>query len=181
MKRTPWMPLYVDDLVSSTTDMSCEELGAYMRLLCHLWSRGPLPLDESVICRIASCRKAVWKSISPRFTPCTRDDGTPGLSQTRLESERWKRQTLAEERSAAGRRGASSRWNGKANGKAIGNAMPCHNHNQNSTPTVVSTPRARGAAPTLEGVGLPRLTEPTDDDAAERTRAFVREFRKGNR
>lgn len=172
MQRTPWMPLYCDDFISSCADMTCEEIGAYTRLLCHIWSRGPLPTDETVICRIAGCKQKVWKAISSRFSVCNRDDGSPGLSQTRLESERMKRQLRGEARSEAGRRGASARW--QSHGKANGNRIASHNHNQNSTSTVVHTTNERGAAPPFEGGGLPRLAIPDPAiDAARANRAFL--------
>lgn len=179
MNRSPWMPFYVDDFIASTTDMSCDEVGAYTRLLCHLWSRGPLPMDDKVICRIAACRLAVWRSIRTRFSPVTRDDGTPGLSQTRLEAERFRRQTLMNERAEAGRRGAASRWNSKANGKAIGKSKAFHNHNQNSnTSNVVITRSESEAAPTPPAVGLPRIASIEDaDDATSRNRAAIRAWR----
>lgn len=178
MKRTPWMPLYCDDLVSSTADMSVEEFGAYVRLLCHCWTRGPMPIDDKVICRIAACRLQVWRAVCSRFSPCLRDDGTPGLSQTRLEAERFKRQRFADERSASGRKGAVSKWRGSANGSANGSTMACHNHNQNRTSNVVSTPSAREASPAPQGAGLPRLSiEDEDEDAAERNRAFIAAYR----
>ena len=181
MKRTPWMPLYCDDLIASTVDMSAEEFGAYMRLLCHCWTRGALPIDDKAICRIAGCRLQVWRAICPRFSPCTRDDGSPGLSQTRLERERFKRQRFAEERAEAGRRGAASRWHGSANGSANGSSMACHNHNHKRTSSVDSTPRAREAAPAPQGAGLPlpRLSVP--DETAEhqaRLRAMIAQHRK---
>lgn len=181
MKRTPWMPLYCDDLIGSTADMSVEEFGAYVRLLCHCWTRGPLPIDDKVICRIAGCRLSVWRAICPRFAPCTRDDGQPGLSQTRLEAERFKRQRFAEERSESGRRGAASRWHGPANGSVNGSTMASHNHNHNKKSNVGSTTRAREAAPAPEGAGLPlpRLSMPDDDAGiAERNRAFIAEHRR---
>jgi uncharacterized protein YdaU (DUF1376 family) len=175
------MPLYCDDLIGSTADMSVEEFGAYVRLLCHLWSRGPLPLDDKVICRIAGCRLAVWRSICPRFSATTREDGTAGLSQTRLEAERFKRQRFADERAASGRRGAAAKWHGSANGSANGSTMASHNHNHKKTSSVGSTTRAREAAPAPEGAGLPlpRLSAPDEDAAAaERTRAFIAAYRK---
>lgn len=176
MLRTPWMPLYCDDFVSSCSDMSCEEIGAYIRLLCHIWSRGPLPTDEAVIVRIAGCKKRIWKSISSRFSPCQRDDGTSGLSQTRLESERMKRQLRGEARSEAGKRGASVRW--QSHGKADGKRIASHNHNHNSTSTVVIKTTERGAAPPFEGGGLPRLAIPDPAiDAAQANRAFLAAYR----
>lgn len=169
MRRTPWMPLYCDDMIASTQDMSCEELGAYLRLLCHLWTRGPLPLDETVICRIAATKKSVWRRISGRFSPVTRDDGTPGLSQTRLESERCKRQRFAEERAESGRRGAARRWHGSGNGSGNGKPMASHNHNHIGTQPVIDS-MVRG------------LAAPPPDGAAQQaaiTREFIRLHRRG--
>ena len=172
------MPLYCDDMIASTADMSCEELGAYLRLLCHIWTRGPIPVDETVICRIASCKKSVWRRISARFDSCTRDDGTPGLSQRRLEAERAKRQVLADERAEAGRRGAASRWNGKSNGKAMTSRCHATTTTTKGKSTVVITTSDREAAPPLLG-GLPRLASGDEtDDATERNRAFIRAHRK---
>ena len=182
MKRTPWMPFYCDDFVSSTADMSCEEVGAYTRLLCYLWTRGPLPIDDKIICRIGGCRLQIWRSIRTRFSVTTREDGSPGLSQTRLEAERFKRSALASERAESGRRGAATRWHGKANGTAIGKSMPCHNHNHIGSSNVTSTTRERTAAPAPLGAGLPRLAtlpsvdEPTEP--ADRNRAFIDAHRK---
>ncbi len=182
MKRTPWMPLYCDDLIGSTADMSVEEFGAYVRLLCHFWTRGPLPLDDKVICRIAGCRLAVWRSICPRFSATTRDDGTAGLSQTRLEAERFKRQRFADERAESGRRGAARRWAGSANGSANGSRMASHNHNHNGESGVVSTTRASEAAPAPQAAGLPRLTKPVDsDETVARNREFIASYRKAQR
>lgn len=177
MRTHPWMPLYTDDLIASTSDMSCEELGAYIRLLCHIWSRGPIPIDETVICRIAACKKSVWRRISARFDSCTRDDGTPGLSHRRLEAERMKRKVLADERAEAGRRGAAARWNGKANGKRMANRCHATTTTTNRESNVVSTTRAREDAPAPEGAGLPRLAVDETDDATERNRAFIRQAR----
>lgn len=178
MKRTPWMPLYCDDLIGSTADMSAEEFGAYMRLLCHLWSRGPLPCDETVICRIAGIRRAVWRRISSRFSPVQRSDGTVGLSQRRLEAERMARLTHSERKSESGRRGANARW--QTHRIANGKPMTCHN--QIDIPSVVLAQGAAAApraAPPVEG-GLPRLAaqDPTDG-AADRTRAFITAHRRG--
>ena len=172
------MPLYCDDFIASTADMSCDELGAYTRLLCHIWSRGPVPLDETVICRVAGCTKRTWSRIRGRFSPCQRDDGTPGLSQTRLEAERLKRVLYAEERAEAGRRGAARRWHGTANGTANGSSMASHNHNHIDTSSVVITTRASEAAPAPQAAGLPRLRSVDADETVQRNRAAIAQFKR---
>ena len=183
MKRTPWMPLYCDDLIGSTIDMSAEELGAYIRLLCHIWTRGPLPMDEKVICRIAGTKARVWKKIASRFSPCKRDDGTEGLSQTRLESERFRRWVKHEERSESGRKGASTRWkrgsaDGSANGSAYSKPMTCHNHNHIRESSVVTTTTAREASPPPQAGGLPRMDVPDPaTETAAANKAFIARHR----
>ena len=184
MKRSPWMPLYCDDLIASTADMSVEEFGAYVRLLCHLWTRGPLPMDRAKICRIAGCKPRVFESIKGRFYTVTLDDGSEGLSQTRLEAERMKRQRFRDERAESGRRGAAAKWhgsaNGSANGKPYGSPMASHNHNHNREQPVVLRTSANGAAPAPVGAGLPlpALSIPAEADAAAITRAFIAEHRR---
>lgn len=171
MKRVPWMPLYCDDMIGSTADMSCEELGAYFRLLCHIWVRGPIPLDETVICRIASTKKSVWRRISNRFSPTTRDDGTPGLSQTRLERERLRRHAFASERAESGRKGAAARWGGSVNGSVTSSRVASHNHNHNhiEESSVIDTTARRLAAPPPERAA----------QQADRVRAQIRLLKGG--
>lgn len=182
MKRIPWMPLYCDDLVGSCADMSAEEFGGYVRLLCHLWTRGPLPVNEQVICRIAGIKPAVWRRISGRFSPVQREDGLTGLSQTRLEAERLKRLTHQSNKSESGRRGATARW--QTHRIAIGKPMACHN--QEVIPTEVLAPVAADkprAAPPFGGGGLPRLAAEADpaDEAGRKNRAFIASVRRGAR
>ena len=180
MKRSPWMPLYVDDCLASCADLTAEEFGGYMRLLMYIWSRGPIEADEAVVCRVAGVSPKVWLRISKRFDACKREDGTNGWSQRRLEAERLKRWAKGEERSSSGKRGAASRWNGSAIGSANSKPMACHNHNQISKSNVVSTSGETRTAPPFEGGGLPRLiikSGDETDDATERNRAFVRAHR----
>jgi uncharacterized protein YdaU (DUF1376 family) len=37
MSRTPFMPFYPDAYLADTAQLTLEEQGAYMRLLCYLW------------------------------------------------------------------------------------------------------------------------------------------------
>jgi uncharacterized protein YdaU (DUF1376 family) len=43
-RRAPAFQLYADDFLSGTMDMSQEDVGAYIRLLCHQWNRGSIPV-----------------------------------------------------------------------------------------------------------------------------------------
>lgn len=188
--RLPWMPLYCDDLIGSTADMSAEEFGGYMRLLCHIWTRGPVEMDDAVCCRIAGVKLRVWRRIRKRFDVCKRSDGTAGLSHPRLEREKIARTLAHEERVASGQKGALARWKrGSADGSAIGSASGKANGNQNqkrkTTSSVDSTMSERSdsrAAPAIEVAGLPRLVAVAsvdDNEQAERNRQFIRDYRAG--
>lgn len=188
--KLPWMPVYVDDLIGSTADMSAEEFGAYVRLLCHIWSRGPLEMDDAVCCRIAGVKLRVWRRIRKRFEPCKRQDGTDGLSHPRLEREKFERNFRAEERANSGRKGALARWKrGNGHGSAIGSAngsLMASQIPEKRTPTVICTTDSAAsprAAPPSGGGGLPRLAEIVDPaiEATERNRAFIRSYRSKQR
>lgn len=43
--KAPAFQFYVNDFLGGTLDMSPEEIGAYILLLCHQWSRGSVPAD----------------------------------------------------------------------------------------------------------------------------------------
>ena len=197
MRQSPWMPLYCDDLIASCADMSSQEFGGYVRLLCYIWSRGPVPNNLSTITRIGGISARCWRRIECRFSPTPMEDGSEGLSQTRIEAERFKRYVKSEERVTSGRKGAVGRW-GKPNGSAIGSANGSANgsaiqkpmanrwhattttRNRTSTASVtqVDAPAPR-LAPPLKGGGLPRLSADEDpsDDTAAINRAFIAQHR----
>lgn len=59
--KRPWMPLYIDDFLAGTTHLTGGEVGAYILLIMHYWSKGGLPADENVIQKIARMSKGDWK------------------------------------------------------------------------------------------------------------------------
>lgn len=185
--KLPWMPVWCDDLIGSTADMSAEEFGAYVRLLCHIWTRGPIEMDDAVCCRVAGVKLKVWRRIRSRFDVCKRDDGTMGLSHPRLEREKMMRVSAHAERSNSGRKGALARWkrgsaDGSAIGKAIGKPMASQIPEKRTTSNVDTTTRAHDAAPAPEGAGLHRLSlDAEPDDASARNRAFLAEYRRASR
>lgn len=124
MTDFPWFPLYVDDWTRSTATMTDEQAGAYMRLLCHAWAENGLPTDEAAIRAIGRWSPAAWKRIWPVVsTKWFEHEGR--LMNGRQERERQGRDAFRDARSAAGKRGASQRWqsHSTANGKAIAQPM----------------------------------------------------------
>lgn len=124
--RSPAFQLYADDFLAGTADMSAEEVGAYIRLLCHQWSKGSIPADEERAGRIAgligspSLRYALAK-----FSLC--DDGqlrNARLEQVRAESAKYRAKQVE-----SGRAGASKRWgqlkkHGEPNGMPMATPLP---------------------------------------------------------
>ena len=56
-----WMPLYIGDWDSKTRHLSCEQDGAYFRLIRHYWKTGPIPDDDAQLARIAGLEIRRWK------------------------------------------------------------------------------------------------------------------------
>ena len=46
MNQPPAFLLYADDFIGGTADLTAEEVGIYMRLLCHSWNRKGIENDE---------------------------------------------------------------------------------------------------------------------------------------
>jgi uncharacterized protein YdaU (DUF1376 family) len=101
------LPLFCDDLIASTVDMSAACFGAYMRLLCFAWTRGGLPDNEAACARIAGGMKTEdWRQIRARLTVL--EDGR--LSHDRLERERAAVAAHSAKKSEAGKKGNATRW-----------------------------------------------------------------------
>ena len=51
-RKPPAFQLYVAEFLQGTAMMSNEEVGIYIRLLCHAWDREGLPNDDTILCRL---------------------------------------------------------------------------------------------------------------------------------
>ena len=125
MNRAPAFQLYADDFLGGTADMSAEEVGAYIRLLCHQWNKGGLPNDPDRLAKMAGLMAVPMASPSlgyviAKFPPCA--DGQ--LRNERLEKVRAESEAYRQSQSENGKKGAKTRWeNGKPNGGANGGAI----------------------------------------------------------
>lgn len=123
MKPPPAFQLYADDFLAGTFDMSNEEVGAYIRLLCHQWNRGSIPVATERQQRLAG--GSISELVLEKFEIC--DDGE--LRNARLESVRRERLEYSEKQAEKGRKSAEARKNGQ----------PRFNHGSNSGSTAVPT------------------------------------------
>lgn len=127
-RKAPAFQFYADDFLAGTADMSAEEVGGYIRLLCHQWTKGGIPTDEDRAGRIAGLMGSPsLRYVLARFSPCP--DGM--LRNRRLEQVRQEQAAYARKQAESGKAGAKARWK---NGNPNGGAMP----------TPLATPLAKG-------------------------------------
>jgi uncharacterized protein YdaU (DUF1376 family) len=107
--RFPYLPLFVDDWLSSDAveTMTLEQQGAYLRLLLRQWKapNGLLPKEDATLARWSGLG-ARWRRVGrPVLDRCfsERADGFVNLKLRRLWEE-------TRERSGKAREAAAERW-----------------------------------------------------------------------
>lgn len=121
MKR-PWMPLYVADYLADTAPLMATESGAYLHLLMHYWFNGPLPDNDTRLCRIAKVHPPHWKRVRAALEPFFDLTKRPGLwSHHRADQEITKAEELSNKRKAAAQQKQS---------KSSANAEQLHTQSQ---------------------------------------------------
>lgn len=124
-RKAPAFQFYADDFLAGTSDMNAEEVGAYIRLLCHQWTKGGIPNDEDRAGRMAGLMGSPsLRYVLAKFSLC--DDGM--LRNDRLEQVRAEQEAYKTKQATAGRNGAEKRWakwpkDGNPNGNPNGVAM----------------------------------------------------------
>ena len=105
--RAPAFQLYADDFIAGTSDMTAEEVGGFIRLLCHQWSHGGIPADQDRAARIAGLMGSPCIGYVLAKFPLS--DGHT-LKNARLEKVREDQQAFKAKQAAAGLSGAKKRW-----------------------------------------------------------------------
>ena len=124
-RKAPAFQFYADDFLAGTSEMSAEEVGGYIRLLCHQWTKGSIPNDPDRVARIAGLMGSPCVGyVMAKFRLCDGDT----LKNERLEKVREEQNAFKARQSAAGSNGAAKRWNkcpddGDPNGVAIATPM----------------------------------------------------------
>jgi uncharacterized protein YdaU (DUF1376 family) len=124
-RKAPAFQFYADNFLAGTADMTAEEVGGYVRLLCHQWTKGGIPNDEDRAGRMAGLMGSPsLRYVLAKFSPC--DDGM--LRNERMERIRSESEAHKAKQSASGRKGAEKRWSkwlndGDPNGDPNGVAM----------------------------------------------------------
>ena len=107
--KMPFLPLFFGDLLASTALWGGEERALYMLLLAYQWTAGPIPKDVTKLARMAQYDlpkfKALWETVSEKFTVQGR-----WLVNARLEQHRVKSQQIAERNHNRAKTAADERW-----------------------------------------------------------------------
>lgn len=101
--KPPAFQFYPADFLVGCAELSAEETGAYIRLLCYQWSKGGLPSDPSKLAILGGCTSDALASIMHKF--CLSEDGC--IRNARLEEERKKQAEFRASRSENAKKG----WN----------------------------------------------------------------------
>ena len=127
-KKLPYFPLYVNDFIGDTQDLTNEEIGAYIRILMYSWGKGKFKLNRI---KFILDSPDVWAEIKQYFT-CEDDL----WFNPRMERERERVFGVIEARSEAGKAGAKARWDNKGN--AIANSKEDSKGNSKNMPAYTS-------------------------------------------
>lgn len=121
-----YMPLYVGDYLGDTLHLTCEQHGAYLKLLMCLWkSGGRLPCDRLKIARMVGVTPARWDRMAPTIMAFfVVADGLFGSA--RLDAELAHSDSVIDQKSRAGESGRATKRLKNNN-----TALAIHNHNQN--------------------------------------------------
>jgi uncharacterized protein YdaU (DUF1376 family) len=110
------MPLYIGDYLRDTGHLSAEEHGAYLMLLMAAWTRdGKLPTEPRRLAALAHVPTdrwpTVWSGIAEFFEVTATE-----VTQKRLLIELAAAKARKEIASEKGKKGANSKWRGRAQG-----------------------------------------------------------------
>lgn len=90
MAKDPVLPLYYNDLTTSTQDWTDEEFGAYVRLLIHQWRQGGLPKDYQRLTRIATSLNTNWPLLKEKFQEVDGFLKNPVMEEIRIKRDKHK-------------------------------------------------------------------------------------------
>lgn len=149
--KPPAFQFYPSDFLASTAEMSAEEVGVHIRLLCNQWLRGGLPNDDERLRSMAGqCLPSSVAYAKSRYKVCS--DGM--IRHQRMEEERMKQDNYRKKQAEYGKK----RWDNEAtlnqpskvaNGSPVATLCP---PSPSPSPSLIPTPppkKERAAAAVL--------------------------------
>lgn len=159
----PWMPFYPADFIGDTQHLTAAEIGAYIRLIAHYWSRDGLPSDERRLAHIAGVTEAEWAEIRDTLAEFFDE----GWRHRRIEREMAKAAAKYEQRVIASRKGVEARKaklhsepSGQPSGKPSGEPTT-------TTTTTISNNSSPKRAASSRGSRIPDDFEPDLQEAVQ--------------
>lgn len=111
-RGSPWFAFYPDDFDAGTRTMSLAARGAYLSLLSHQFTKGAVPNDDRIICRIIGAFPEEWEEIKEEVRAKFEEvDGE--LINFRMERERIEREGIRSKRIEAAKAAHGSKWERK--------------------------------------------------------------------
>ncbi len=124
------MPFYIDRFVADTPDLTAEEIGVYLLLLCRQWTKGSIPADVAQQARLGRVKPAKMRAIRAALgSRLVEHPNVPDAEHSPfMESVRSEMHERNQRASDSGRKGAAKRWQGysKPNSDPIANASQTH-------------------------------------------------------
>lgn len=110
-EKSPAFQFYPQDYLAdpNVAEMTLEEQGAYIRLICYAWIAGSIPADPERCARLVGngCSISVATNVQRTFNEPSTDPQR--LLHKRVEKERQKQAIRREQTSLAGRKSAAKR------------------------------------------------------------------------
>lgn len=137
--KLPAFQFYADDFLAGTLDMSPAEVGAYIRLLCHQWARGDIPVaDADKLARIAG--GLVSDDVLAKF---------PNGKNERLERVRVRQAEFRDLQSRKGKASAKARFNRGSTGTQPNHQPKLNSPSPSPSPISVSSLQTNTLAPAV--------------------------------
>ena len=168
MSKPPAFQLYADDFIAGTMGMTQAEVGAYIRLLCHQWSKGSIDSDPERLRRMAGGK--VSDVVLEKFV----EDGPGKICNPRLKLLQDGQLAYRKKQSDL----ANLRWLKEAE---HAKALPTHIPNACSPISNLQSPKKKTQSAGSPAVEVDPLSIPTELHSPEFTAAWQRwmTFRRG--
>ena len=129
MEHFPWFPLFADDFIAGTVDLSPNEFTAYFRSLCFQWGKGGLPInDERRMLRITGLLPDEYSEVATLLMRKFPDGKNPKMEEIRSDQVHKR-----DVNTSNGKRGGRPRKN-RNETETITESKPNPKPNQNPTP-----------------------------------------------
>lgn len=115
--KPPAFQFYAQDFLVGTSYLTCEELGAFIRLLCYAWVNEGVPDNDAGLCLLAQCRPEVLIAVRKKFVA-----GQDGM----LRNKRMERVRLNKQSTVRSKRPRSTAVGGTNECRKV--VIPRYNH-----------------------------------------------------